>query len=124
MRSVNKVILLGNLVKDAVESVVGAYKVFKFTVATNRKWKKNDGTEGSETEYFDVERWGDNNEFLLSVMKKGVAVYVDGRLKTDKYIDKKDGTERRVVKVAAETIIPIVASKPQAKRDDDYDNPF
>jgi len=103
---VNKVILVGNLGKDPeVRYTAGGQAVANLRIATSRSWTdKQSGQKKEETEWHDVEVWGKQAEQCGEYLAKGRQVYVEGRLKTDKWQDKQSGQDRFRVKVVAETV--------------------
>jgi single-strand DNA-binding protein len=103
---VNKVILVGNLGKDPeVRYTSGGQAVANLRIATSRSWNdKQSGQRKEETEWHDVEVWGKQAEQCGEYLAKGRQVYVEGRLKTDKWQDKQSGQERSKVKVVADTV--------------------
>ena len=103
---VNKVILVGNLGKDPeVRYTSGGQAVASLRVATSRSWTdKQSGQRKEETEWHEVEVWGKQAEQCGEYLAKGRQVYVEGRLKTDKWQDKQSGQDRFKVKVVADTV--------------------
>jgi len=103
---VNKVILVGNLGKDPeVRYTSGGQAVANLRIATSRSWTdKQSGQRKEETEWHDVEVWGKQAEQCGEFLAKGRQVYVEGRLKTDKWQDKQSGQDRFRVKVVADTV--------------------
>jgi single-strand DNA-binding protein len=103
---VNKVMLIGNLGKDPeVRYTSGGQAVANLRIATSRSWTdKQSGQKKEETEWHDVEVWGKQAEQCGEYLAKGRQVFVEGRLKTDKWQDKQSGQERSRVKVVAESV--------------------
>jgi single-strand DNA-binding protein len=103
---VNRVILVGNLGRDPeVRYTSGGQAVASLRIATSRSWTdKASGQRKEETEWHDVEVWGKQAEQCGEYLSKGRQVYVEGRLKTDKWQDKQSGQDRYKVKVVAETV--------------------
>ena len=103
-RSVNKVILLGNLGKDAeTKFTPSGTAVTKFTIATGRRWKdQQSGEWKEETDWHNVVLWRAEN--LANYLLKGKQVYVEGRLQTRSYEDK-DGKKQWFTEVVAEVVI-------------------
>jgi single-strand DNA-binding protein len=103
---VNRVILVGNLGKDPeVRYTSGGQAVANLRIATSRSWTdKQSNQRKEETEWHDVEVWGKQAEQCGEYLSKGRQVYVEGRLKTDKWQDKTSGQERSKVKVVAENV--------------------
>ncbi len=103
-RSVNKVLLIGHLGRDAETSFTpsGVAKT-KFSVATNRRWKdQQTGEWKEETDWANVVLWRSEN--LANYLLKGKQVYVEGRLSTRSY-DDKDGKKQYITEVVADDVI-------------------
>ena len=103
-RSVNKVILLGHLGKDAETRFTPAgVSVTTFSVATNRRWKdQQTGEWKEETDWANVVLWRQEN--LANYLTKGKQVYVEGRMQTRNY-DDKDGKKQYRTEVIADDVI-------------------
>jgi single-strand DNA-binding protein len=103
-RSVNKVILIGNLGRDAeTKYTQGGIAVSRFSIATTRRIKDNaTGEWKDETDWNNVVLW--RNENLAPYLLKGKQVYVEGRLQTRSYEDK-DGVKKYSTEVVAEDVI-------------------
>jgi single-strand DNA-binding protein len=103
-RSINKVMLLGHLGKDAeTKFTPNGVSRSTFTIATNRRWKdQQSGEWKEETEWHNVILWRGEN--LANYLLKGKQVYVEGRLQTRSYEDK-DGQKRYFTEVVADDLI-------------------
>lgn len=103
-RSVNKVILIGHLGRDAeTKFTPGGAAITRFSVATNRRWKDKDSGEWKdETDWSNVVLWRSEN--LANYLTKGKQVYVEGRLQTRSYEDK-DGKKVYSTEVVADDVI-------------------
>jgi single-strand DNA-binding protein len=103
-RSVNKVILLGHLGKDAeTRFTPSGVARSTFTIATNRRWKdQQSGEWKEETDWHNVVLWRSEN--LANYLLKGKQVYVEGRLQSRSY-DDKEGQKRYVTEVVADDLI-------------------
>jgi len=105
MRTVNKVILIGNITRDpAIKSTENEKKIALFTIATNRYYKTADGEQRSESEFTNCVAWGNLAERCEQFLTKGKLVYAEGRLKT-RVIDKDDGTKMYKTEVVVSNII-------------------
>lgn len=83
MKSVNKVILLGNVTRDPELKATGnGQSVCTFGLATNRVWRDQSGAKQSLPEYHNLVAWGGLAEFCAQYVRKGKPVYVEGYLKT------------------------------------------
>src|SRR5947208_865080 len=103
-RSVNKVILVGHLGRDAETTFTpsGVART-RFSVATSRRWKdQQSGEWKEETDWSNVTLWRAEN--LANYLTKGKQVYVEGRLQTRSYEDK-DGKKVYATDVVAEEVI-------------------
>jgi single-strand DNA-binding protein len=103
-RSVNKVILVGHLGRDAeTKFTPSGVAVSKFSIATNRRWKdQQTGEWKEETDWVNVVLW--RNENLANYLTRGKQVYVEGRIQTRSY-DDKDGKKVYVTDVVADDVI-------------------
>ena len=107
--SVNSVILIGNITRDAEVRQVGQNQVAKFGLATSEKYKNTSGEFVEETEFHNVELWGSVG--VHPYLKKGQLVFVQGSIKTDRWTDQQ-GVDRSVVKVKAKAI-QLLGPRPQ-----------
>lgn len=83
MKSVNKVILLGNTTRDPeLKATVNGQSVATFGLATNRVWKDHAGEKQSLAEYHNLVAWGGLAEFCAQNVRKGKPLYIEGYLKT------------------------------------------
>ncbi len=102
---VNKVILVGNLGRDAeLRYTPGGAAVAKFSLATTEVWNDKGGQRQERTEWHNIDLWGKQAESLSEYLSKGKQVYVEGRLQTDEYTDK-DGTKRKSTKVRCDRVV-------------------
>jgi len=105
MGSVNKVILVGNLGRDAeLRYTPGGAAVAKFSLATTETWNDKSGQKQERTEWHNIDIWGKQAETLTEYLRKGKQVYVEGRLQTDEYTDK-EGIKRKSTKVRGDRIV-------------------
>jgi single-strand DNA-binding protein len=100
VNSLNSILLEGNLVKDPESKTLSTgSQVCNFTVASDRFYHQNDGTE-KEVSFFDVEAWAKLGLACSQNLKKGRGVRVVGRLKQDRWTDGEGKTKSRVMIVA------------------------
>lgn len=100
MPALNRVQVIGRLGKDPeTRFTPNGKKVAHFSVAVSQRWKSN-GENKEYTEWVNVEAWGRLGEVCQEYLKKGSLVYLEGRLKTDKYEDK-GGETKYYTKVVA-----------------------
>jgi single-strand DNA-binding protein len=102
MSSINKVILIGNLGADPeTRSLASGEPVCTLRLATTDKWKdKASGETREATEWHRVVLFRRLAEIAGQYLKKGAAVYIEGRLRTRKWQDK-DGQDRYTTEIEA-----------------------
>ena len=105
MGSVNKVILVGNLGRDAeLRYTPGGAPVAKVSIATTEVWNDKSGQKQEKTEWHSVDIWGKQAETLHEYLVKGKQVYVEGRLQTREWTDK-DGNKRKTTDIRADRVV-------------------
>lgn len=105
MRTVNKVILIGNITRDpAIKNTESNKKIALFTIATNRYYKTAEGEQKSESEFTNCITWGNLAERCEQFLTKWKLVYVEWRLKT-RVIEKEDWTKSYKTEVVVSNII-------------------
>ncbi len=106
-KSVNKVILIGNLGKDPeVKFTPQGTAVAKITVATSSSYKDKQSGEWKETtEWHNVVLWQRTAEIAGEYLKKGSKVYIEGRLQTRSWDDKTSGQKKYMTEVVANELI-------------------
>jgi single-strand DNA-binding protein len=109
MKSVNKVILLGNLTRDPemIQSE-GKHPKCSFGLATNRNWVSYDGEKHEETEFHRLVAWDKLAETCHQYLRKGRKVFVEGRLQTRPYTGQ-DGIEKHATEVVLEKLVFVDA---------------
>jgi single-strand DNA-binding protein len=105
MGSVNKVILVGNLGRDAeLRYTPGGAAVATLNMATTETWNDKGGQRQEKTEWHRVVFWGKVAESLTEYLTKGKQVYVEGRLETRQWNDK-DGNKRYTTEIKGDKIV-------------------
>jgi single-strand DNA-binding protein len=116
MRSVNKVILVGNLTRDPeLKQTTGGQSIVTFGIATNREWVVGNEKK-SLAEYHNVAAWGTLAEICGRYLKKGKLVYVEGYLKTRSW-DNPEGVKIFKTEIVATDMI-MLDKRPQDEGDD------
>jgi single-strand DNA-binding protein len=107
MKSVNKVILLGNLTRDPeLRHMENKKPVCSFGLATNRNWVSYDGEKHDESDFHRIVAWDKLAETCHQFLRKGRKVYLEGRLQTRSYTDK-DGMKREVTEIVLEELVML-----------------
>lgn len=94
-KSVNKVILIGNLGKDPeVKYTPSGMPIAHFTLATNERFKDKEGNWQDRTEWHNLVAFQRTAEIVGEYLKKGRTVYVEGSLRTNSWDDKETGQKK------------------------------
>jgi single-strand DNA-binding protein len=105
MASYNKVLLMGNLTRDPeVRYTPKGTAVAELGLAVNRQYTSDNGEKREETTFVDVTLWGRQAEVAAEYLKKGRAVFIEGRLQMDSWEDKQTGQKRTKLKVVGENM--------------------
>src|SRR5438477_10895599 len=104
MGSVNKVILVGNLGRDAeLRYTPGGAAVATLSMATTEVWNDKGGQRQEKTEWHRVVVWGKQAESLSEYLTKGKQIYIECRLQTRQW-DDKDGNKRYTTAIRADRL--------------------
>jgi single-strand DNA-binding protein len=105
-KSVNKVILIGNLGKDPeVKYTPQGTPVAKLALATNERYKDKNGEWQDRTEWHNVVLWQRLAEIAGEYLKKGGKVYIEGRLQTRSWDDKQTNQKKYMTEVVASDLV-------------------
>ena len=105
MGSVNKVILVGNLGRDAeLRYTPGGAAVATLNLATTEVFKDREGQKKEDTQWHRVILWGKTAETLQDYLTKGKQIYVEGKLQTRKWKDK-DGNDKYTTEVRGDRVV-------------------
>jgi single-strand DNA-binding protein len=131
MRGVNKVIIVGACGKDPETRYTSSGSaITTISVATSEQWKdKATGEKKEETTWHNIKFFGKLAEIAGEYLKKGSQVYVEGKIKTDKYTDKA-GVEKYSTYILADSMQMLggkpadrpaqTQRKPEPQNDDDF----
>jgi len=105
-KSVNKVILIGNLGKDPeIKYTSTGTQVAKFSIATNEGYKDKSGQWQERTEWHNIVAWQRLAEIVGEYVKKGSKIYVEGRLQTSSWDDKETGQKKYKTEIVANDLV-------------------
>ncbi len=94
-KSVNKVILLGNVGKDPeIKATAGGTVVATFSIATSERFKDKTGNWQDRTEWHNLVAYQRTAEIIRDYVKKGNKLYIEGRLQTSSWDDKTTGQKK------------------------------
>jgi single-strand DNA-binding protein len=100
--SVNKAILVGRLGRDPETRFVSSGQaVCNFSMATDESYKDKNGERQKRTEWHRIVVWGKLAEICQQYLKKGMLVYIEGRIQTRQWEDKRDGTKKTSTDIVA-----------------------
>lgn len=118
----NKVVLVGNLSRDIeLRYIPSGTAIANTAIATNRRFKKQDGTQSEEVMFIDLVFFGRTAEVANQYLRKGSKVLIEGRLKLEQWTDKTGGNRsKHVVHVENMTMLD---SKPQNTTQETYQPP-
>ena len=106
MKSVNKVILIGNLGKDPeMKFTQGGMPVAKFSIATNERFKDKEGNWQDRTEWHNIVAFQRLAEIIGQYLKKGGKCYIEGSLRTGSWDDKETGKKMYKTEIIANELV-------------------
>ena len=104
MGSLNKVMLIGNLGRDAeLRHTASGTPVSTLNLATTERWKDKEGQQQEKTEWHRIIVWGKTAESLSQYLTKGKQIYVEGKLQTRQW-DDKEGVTRYTTEIKSDRI--------------------
>ncbi|MBO7322578.1 MAG: single-stranded DNA-binding protein [Bacteroidales bacterium] len=101
--SLNRAILIGRVGGNPQIRTVGDQKVASFSLATSEKYKGKDGNLVESTEWHNISIWGKLAEVVEKYVTSGSQLYVEGKIKTEKYTDK-EGAEKFITRILGSTL--------------------
>jgi len=105
MSGVNKVILIGNLGKDPeLKYLEGNIARLSFSLATAEVYKDKAGNRAEHTEWHNVVLWRNNAENASKLLKKGMQVYIEGKLQTRQWTDR-EGHKKNITEIFGESFV-------------------
>ncbi len=111
-RSLNKVMLIGNLTRDPeVRYTPTGTSVASFAIATNRSWTPADGGEKQErVDYHNIVAWSKLADICGQLLHKGDKVYLEGRLQTRDW-KAQDGTDRKITEIVIDNMMLLRSTR-------------
>ncbi len=105
-KSVNKVILIGNLGRDPeVKYTPSGTAYAKFSIATNERYKDKEGNWQDRTEWHNIVAWQRLAEIAGEYLKKGGKVYIEGRIQTRSWEDKNSHEKKYMTEIVANDLV-------------------
>lgn len=113
-RTLNKVMLIGNVGKDPdVNFTPTGVKVAQFRMATSETWKDKDGAMQEHTDWHTVIAWRGLADIVERLVHRGSRIYVEGKIQTRSY-DDREGQKRYVTEIVADNILLLDAKRNDA----------
>jgi single-strand DNA-binding protein len=107
MAGLNKVILIGNLGKDPeIRYLEGNIARVNFSLATSDNYKDKNGNRVEQTEWHNIVLWRTTAESAEKILKKGMQVYIEGKLQTRQWNDK-DGNKKNITEIIGESFMVL-----------------
>ena len=111
---VNKVILVGRLGKDPETRYTGGGQaVCNFSLATDETFKSRSGERQKRTEWHRIVLWGKLAEIAQQYLKKGTQVYIEGRIQSRQWEDKRDGQKKTTTEVVG-NVMRMLSSRAES----------
>ncbi len=105
-KSVNKVILVGNVGADPeVKYTPSGIPVGKFSLATNERFKNKSGEWQDRTEWHNIVAWQRLAEIVGEYVSKGSKVYIEGKLQTSSWEDRQSGEKKYRTEIVARDLV-------------------
>lgn len=122
VRSLNKVMLIGNLTRDPnLRFTPNGTAVCSFGIATNRAWTPSDGGEKQErVDFHNIVAWAKLAEICGQLLHKGDKVYLEGRIQTRDW-KTEDGAERRITEIVIDNMMLLSNSRGRGEDMDEMD---
>lgn len=106
MPNLNRIFLMGNLTRDpSLNSTKSGRQVCRLSLAVNRRYTGEDGSQKEEVEYLNISAFGHLADRCSSELKKGSPVYVEGRLHIESWPDKRTGATRTAPVIYADNVL-------------------
>ncbi len=122
VRSLNKVMLIGNLTRDPnLRYTPNNTSVCSFGLATNRSWTNQDGSIEERTDFHNIVAWTKLAEICDQILQKGDKVYLEGRIQTREW-KSDDGADRRITEIVLDSMIKLASPRSRYSDDDSDDS--
>ncbi|MBK6290962.1 MAG: single-stranded DNA-binding protein [Ignavibacteria bacterium] len=110
-RTLNKVMLIGNVGKDPeVNFTPTGVKVAQFRLATSETWKDKDGAVQEHTDWHTIIAWRGLADVVEKLVRRGTRIYVEGKIQSRSFEDR-DGNKRYVTEIVADNLLLLDPKK-------------
>ncbi len=115
--SLNKVMLIGNVGRDPdIRHLANNSMVARFSLATTEKFKTKNGEIQEQTEWHTIVCWKSLAELCEKYVRKGSKLYIEGRIRTNSWIDKTSQEKRSSIEIFTDNIIFLERAGEDGKR--------
>ena len=112
MANVNKVFLIGNLTADPeIRQLPSGDSIASFSLAMNRRYTNARGEQVEDTTFVEIDAFSRMADLVRQYVHKGDPLFVEGRLRQDRWVDKQTNQQRSRLKVVADNI-QLLSSRP------------
>lgn len=112
-RTLNKVMLIGNVGKDPdIHFTPSGVKVAQFRMATTETWKDKEGAIQEHTDWHTIIAWRGLADVVEKLIHRGSRVYIEGKIQSRSF-DDKEGHKRYVTEIVAENLLNLDSKKPE-----------
>lgn len=123
MKSINKVILIGNVGKDPdIQTFESGRKKASFSLATSEKFRDKAGSEQTITDWHNIVVWGPQADVVEKYIRRGQPLYIEGRIKYREY-EAQDGQKKRVTDIVVENFSMLGTAGNTQRQDGSIDAP-
>lgn len=127
-RTLNKVMLIGNVGKDPeLKHTPSGIPVISFRLATSETWKDREGNVKEHTDWHTIVAWRGLAEVIHKLVKKSSRVFIEGRIQTRNFEDR-NNNRRHVVEVLADNMLILDARSKSSEQSDsnseDYEEDY
>ena len=107
MRSINKVIIIGNVTRDPeIKQTASGQPIATFGIATNRDWMTRNGEHHTSSEFHEVVAWSKLADICSKYIRKGKLIYIEGYLKTRSW-DTPEGLKKFKTEIVVNDMIML-----------------
>ncbi len=120
--SLNKVMLIGNVGRDPdIRHLANNSMIARFPLATSEKFKTKNGDIQEQTEWHNIVCWRSLAELSEKYIRKGSRLYIEGRIRTNNWIDKTTQEKRYSTEIFADSILLLDRASDESRKNIDKD---
>ncbi|PKP06689.1 MAG: single-stranded DNA-binding protein [Bacteroidetes bacterium HGW-Bacteroidetes-5] len=121
--SLNKVMLIGNVGRDPdIRHLANNSMIARFPLATSEKFKTKSGELQEQTEWHNIVCWRALAELAEKYIKKGTRLYIEGRIRTNSWIDKSTQEKKYATEIFADSILLLDRASDESRKSIDKDS--